>query len=291
MRTRFELVLPGANEARLRAVGEAALAEIEDTERRLSFFDPGSSISRVNREAHRRWVEVDADTFELLQMCVDVHHASGGAFDVTIGPMMRILFHRRGDTPPSDAAIADAARAVGMDGVALDPERRAVRFERPGMAVDLGAVGKGHALDLAAGVLAEHGIRCGLLHGGTSTVVALGAPPSQPGWRVQLGADTTACAVLRDGSLSVSGQHGRQTTHHGVPLGHVLDPRRRSGPRDAVLAAVLAPRAQCADAWSTALLAHGEPFESVGSHRGAVLTASIASTTSYFEPSTTQLSA
>lgn len=247
MATRFELALAGDDEASLRSVGEEALHEIAQCEQRLSFFSPGSLVTHVNANAHDRSVGVDADTFSLLETCAEVYRASGGAFDITVGPMMRALFHHRGAHP-------DGA-PVGMDGVLLDPDHQTVRFARKGMALDLGAVGKGHALDLAAAVLREHGVDNALLHGGTSTVVGIG----REAFSVRVGPRQGALhANLRDAALSVSAQHGRQVERGGETVGHVLDPRGDTGRNERALAAVLAPTATLADAWSTATLVSGE---------------------------------
>jgi thiamine biosynthesis lipoprotein len=254
MATRFEFVLAGRDRTQLRAIGEEALAEIRACEETLSSFSPGSLIARVNRLAGSRWVEIDPVTFELLETCAAVHRASGAAFDITVGPLMQAFGFRDGVTGDRE----EAARAVGMDGVKLDPARCAVRFSRPGMALDLGAVGKGHALDLAAEILRENGVDCACLHGGTSTIVAIGAPPGEPGWRVSVGPFARApVALLRDASLSVSAPHGRSVQVDGENLGHVLDPRTKAPTRAAAVAAVIADKARVADAWSTAFVVQG----------------------------------
>ncbi len=262
MATRFELVLTAGDratdEARLRAIGEAALDEIAQCERAWSRFDRGSTLTDINHHAHARWIEVDADTFELLELSAEVHRASDGAFDPTVAPLMEALGFWSPAATGTDPAVA--ARAIGMTDVLLDPDRRAVRFKRPDIALDLGAIAKGRALDHAAAVLRECGVDTALLHAGTSTVVALGAPPGEPGWRVALGADApaTATAVLRDAALSVSGPHGREARQGDTRIGHVLDPRTAQPAASAALAAVITSDAGRADAWSTALLVTGE---------------------------------
>ncbi len=259
MGTRFEVVLSGDVGARLRAVGEAALAEIEDWDARLSLFRRESLLSRINANAHCREVDLDQETFDLLVACREVWRGSGGAFDVTVGPLMPAWgFRDRHEGKPDKAEVAAAAEIVGFDGVELDESRRSVRFTRPGMAIDLGAIGKGHALDAAARVVRDNGVSCGLLQGGTSSVVGLGAPPDERGWRVAVGMDPGApVAVVRDAALSVSAPHGRMVESDGRPLGHVLDPRTAAPTEGARLAAVIArgsDAARAADAWSTALL-------------------------------------
>lgn len=225
MGTRFELVLPGDDPEALRPTGEAALAEIEDWHRRLTRFEPDSQLSHILRAAADAPVAVDCDLYALLEDCHEVWRASGGAFDPTLG--------------------------TGMDAVALDPSRGTVQFTRPGVTLDLGAIGKGHALDHAARVLREAGVTNALLHGGTSSVVAIGGPPDEPGWKVAL-ADSGQPPVvltLRDQALGVSSQ-SRQA--------HVRDPRSGAVVPGSRCAAVTGPSARLCDAWSTALLVLGE---------------------------------
>lgn len=236
MATRFELVLEGSREA-----GEAALAIVEECDARYSLFRSDSTLARINRGAAHGPVKVDHDAFELLTACAELRDASDGAFDVCVEPWMRARGFHEG-------------RCAGERGTyELDARLRNVRFTTPNTAIDLGGIAKGHALDRAAARLRELGVERALLHGGTSSVIALGAPPGERGWRVQLGHDAAApVVVLCDNALSVSAPRGR--THDG--LGHILDPRDgQSVPLDS-LAAVVHASARVAEAWSKALLVH-----------------------------------
>jgi thiamine biosynthesis lipoprotein len=254
MGTRFEIVLEGDDLSRVRPIGEAALEAIGEWEQRLSLFSAHSFLSYINANAFDRPIRLDDDMFELLTACADVHEASGGAFDATVAPLMKAWgFHGEGGD-------VDTARAsIGMDGVELDHEQRTIRFTRPGMKLDLGAIGKGHALDDAARIVRENGIERALLHGGTSTAIAIGAPPGEQGWRIALAThDRSPVATLRDAALAVSAPTGRMIEVEGGRLGHVLDPRTGNPTNGASLTAVIAPSACMADAWSTALLVLGE---------------------------------
>lgn len=256
MATRFEFVLAGGDPVRLRAVGEQAMQAIAECEAAISPFLRGSMIARVNAQAHLRPVRTDPITFGLLAACQELHTRSGGAFDPTVGPLLRALGFR--GAPPADAAGVRRARAlVGMQHVDLDARAQTVRFARSGMALDLGAIGKGHALDLAGEVLRQHGVQCALLHGGTSSVLALGAPPGQSGWRIGIGPRSPQpVATLCDAGLSVSAGRGRQARQaDGTLAAHVLDPRTGlPATSTAELTAVVTTTALVADAWSTALL-------------------------------------
>lgn len=258
MGTRFELVLAGDDEPRLRAAGEEALYELEEADRRLSLFRRDSLLAHVLRTAPREPVRLDQDTFDLFALCARVYAESGGAFDPSVAPLMRALgLHGDGSQAPA-LDLAAARSSVGLDALELDAAARTVRFARPDLALDLGGVAKGHALDLAARALREHGVERALLHGGTSTVLALGPPPGASAWRVRVGGGEDApVAELTDVALAVSARHGRKTaTHH-----HVLDPATGTSSRGADCAAVLAPGAALADAWSTALLVRGDALD------------------------------
>jgi thiamine biosynthesis lipoprotein len=258
MGTRFELVLAGADEWALGSAADEAIEGIDTLHGRLSLFQTDSLVSHINRTAAAAPVRVERDVFEMLLVARAVWEASGGAFDITMAGVMRSLgLHAR----PGEQGVSDAV--WGMQFLELDEARLAVRFARPGLAIDLGGLAKGFALDAAGEVLRSHGIRCALLHAGTSSVTAIGAPDDQPeGWRVALGerAGGAPVAVLRDAALSVSAHHGRAVEHEGETVGHVLDPRTgrsASGASAARLAACVARSGTLAEAWSTALLVLG----------------------------------
>lgn len=261
MGTRFEVVLNGDDPSRLRAIGEAALDEVRDWHDRLSLFSSGSFLSYINCHAADQPVRLDDEMFELLAECAEVHAASQGAFDITVAPLMQAWgFHGGAEDPgsPGPERPLSADLPVGAGDIELDAEQRTIRFRRPGIRIDLGGVGKGHALDAAADVLRENGVKCALLHGGTSTVVALGSPPGEDGWRVALSRDESPPMVnLRDACLSVSAPHGRTVEVDGERLGHIIDPTSGSPATSTQLAAVVGPTARLADAWSTALLVLG----------------------------------
>lgn len=222
MGTRFELVLPAEDHHRLRAAGEAALEEIELCHQRFNRFDEASLLNHVHRTAFERPVPLDADTFALFADAGAVWSASGGAFDPTT-PCRR------------------------MDAVVLDPVARTIRLLVPGVRLDLAAIAKGHAIDLAARVLHNHGVTSAFLHGGTSSALGMGTPPAGE-WRVALGDGTMV--ILQDQAMSVSAVWpGNPHPTTSPRTGEVLD-----GPRQAV---VVGPSARLADAWSTAALVLG----------------------------------
>lgn len=264
MATRFELLLYGGDPVYLRAAGEEALEEIERLEEQLSFYRPASEISHLNARAAHEAVPVDPRLFRLLQRARELWEVTEGAFDVTVAPLLRCWGFVGGTGRLPTEAEIEAARAVtGMDRVELDAEAFTVRFRTEGVMLDLGSIGKGYALEQAADFLQEAGVTSALLHGGTSTVVALGTPPEGEPWSVAIQhpsrpEEHVAVVALRDEALSVSAVHGKAFEHEGRLLGHVIDPRSGRPAMGAQLAAVAGASATDTDALSTGLLVLGE---------------------------------
>ncbi len=267
MATRFELVLMGSDAPSLRAAGEEALAEIAHMEARLSFYRPTSEVSRINRAAASGPVRVSACTFRLLQRAAAITESTGGAFDITVAPLMKCwgFVRGRGHWPARDA-LQQARSVVGMQHVVLNEPNRSVAFLRDGLSIDLGGIGKGYAIDEAASILKECGVNRALLHGGTSSVFALGAPPDEKGWRVAVPLTRSqadgvclpqAVVTLNDEALSVSAVWGKAFQNDGIVYGHVIDPRSGMPVAGAELAAVVHPSAADADALATALMVMG----------------------------------
>jgi thiamine biosynthesis lipoprotein len=193
MATRFEVLLHGANPVALRAAAEEALDEIERLEAQLSLYRPTSEISRINARAATEPVRVEPELFRLLQQAQHLSRESDGAFDITVAPLVRCWGFMGGTGAlPDEEAIAMARDKVGMHQVTLNDRDFTVRFAREGMMLDLGSIGKGYALERAVAILQEAGVEHALLHGGTSTVCALGAPPDAEAWKVAIHDPTTS---------------------------------------------------------------------------------------------------
>jgi thiamine biosynthesis lipoprotein len=282
MATRFELLLYGEDEVRLRAAGEEALAEIERLEAQLSFYRADSEISWINHRAATEAVRVEPRLFHLLKYCAAFTRATDGAFDISVGPLMRAWrFIRDGGGLPSQDELEAARRLTGMHNVEFDEEAFTVRFKQPGVQFDMGAYGKGYAIERAIDSLKENGVGSALLHGGTSSAAVIGKPPDQPRWRIQLSQpfdtpDGFLALDLADEGLSVSAVHGKAFTADGRTYGHVIDPRTGFPVSRAVAAMVAGPSASTCEVLSTALLVSGPAWlgqmgEAFIGYRGAVV--------------------
>jgi thiamine biosynthesis lipoprotein len=222
-------------------------------------------VCRLNRLAPYQAVPVEAGLFDLLAKAQALTAQTEGAFDVAAGALIKAWgFFRGPRRVPSPSELEHVRERVGMRHVMLTPESRSVRFLRPGVEINLGAIGKGYALDRTAALLDEKGnVPAALLHGGYSSVYAKGSPPGdERGWQVGIRHpwDTErrlACVWLRDRALGNSAATFQYLEYNGRKLGHVLDPRRGWPAEGMASASVLAPTAAEADALSTAFFVGG----------------------------------
>jgi FAD:protein FMN transferase len=249
MGTRFEVRLLGDDEERLDSVAAAVIEEIVRLDGVLSRFDPRSEIARINREARDRPARLDQEVFELLERCDQWRRLTAGYFDVTAS-------NKAGNKAGNDAAGADVSPTL-----LLDVESHTARFMREGVSIDLGGVGKGYALDRGREIMLRFGVNCGLLNGGSSSVLAVGGPPDRAGWPVAarhpLNPDAAPIAQveLADQSLSCSAM--RHPYQGGQRRSDVLNPLTGRPLEGDAACLTLAANAADAEIFSTALLAMG----------------------------------
>jgi thiamine biosynthesis lipoprotein len=264
MATQFEVVLPFGT-PRAHELAGAAFTEIDRLEQQLTVYRDTSEVSRLNRLAPQVAVPVEAGLFDLLALAARLTEATGGAFDVTAGALIKAWgFYRGPRRVPADAEREAALSRVGMRHVVLDRERQTVRYLRPGLEINLGSIGKGYALDRAVAVLRdEYGTTSALLHGGHSSVYALGTEPgSRRGWTVGLRHPwepdrRLALVRLRDRALGTSAATFQHLEYNGRKLGHILDPRTGWPAESMASATAVAPTAAEADALATAFYIQG----------------------------------
>lgn len=267
MATRFEIVLQGSDPRMLQSAGEAALDEIERLEARLSLYRPTSEIAHVNARASHESVRVTPEVFRLLQQAQNLSNETDGLFDITIGPLVRCWGFMGGTGHMPDPLQLERARErAGMALVNLNADDSTVTFTREGVLLDLGAIGKGYALEQAADILRDCGVESALIHGGTSTVYGLGHPADAAEWRVAIheprdsgqSESPALCSIgLVDSALSVSAVWGRSFQEGEIHFGHVIDPRTGKPVTGVLIGAVAVKSATESDAFSTALLTGG----------------------------------
>ena len=216
----FSVVLYGSDRASMNQAMDAAFEEAHRLDALLSNYRPASEWSRINREAAARPVAVSPELFRLLSDCVEYSRASEGTFDLTVGPLMRAWgFSGGGRHVPSPDQIREALELVGYRHVQLNARKRTVRFDRPGVEIDPGGVGKGYAVDRMVEVLRARGIRNALVAASGSSIFGLGNPPEEPrGWPISI-ADpgTTGRTRRRCSSKTCLSPPRAATRNHSVP--------------------------------------------------------------------------
>ncbi len=258
MATRFEILFPSELRGRIESA-HRALDEVRRLEAILSYFDPDSRVSELNREAACRPVVVEPELFGLLQRSRQIWEETGGAFDVAAGAIWRCWgFHRREGQVPDATEIEAALARTGSDGLEFLSEERAIRFSKSGLEINLGSIGKGFALDRSAAILQNAGFEHALLHAGNSSFLAWGDPgQAGSGWRVAvrhpLNRDTDLLLLdLKGIGMATSGVGEQYFEERGRRYGHILDPRIGVPVLHHLCVTTFAPDAAWADALSTA---------------------------------------
>jgi thiamine biosynthesis lipoprotein len=262
MACRFEITLPSELGHHL-DVAKDALDTVDALEAQLTIFRETSELSRVNREAADQPVVVEEHLFQLLLECQRLWQLTDGAFDITSTPLSRTWgFLRRQGRVPNEEEIAEARACVGMQHVRLDPAARTVFFQRPGISLNLGSIGKGYALDRVAAQMTRAGVPTALLTSGSSSLLALGTGYDGLGYEVGIRdpfdhARRYGSVRLTGEALGVSGVGEQGFEHDGRRFGHIIDPRSGWPVEGRALVAVVAPGAALADALATAFFVGG----------------------------------
>jgi FAD:protein FMN transferase len=267
MGSSFEVRLP-ANAPGAIDLACRALDLIDALEAQLTVYRDDSELSRLNRSAHFGPIEVEPRLFGLLETAVGLSRETGGAYDVTSGALSQAWGFVKGPRRvPDEVTLADARARTGSHHLRLDPERRTVAFDRPGVQINLGSIGKGYAIDRAVEVISAHWWPTpAIVHGGRSSLFALGSPPGRLGgrWEVALrnpfDPDSPLGTLrLRNRGLGTSGSAFQQFVVDGRVYGHIIDPRSGEPALGPASVTVLAPTAAMADALSTAFFLLGPP--------------------------------
>lgn len=263
----FTVALYGTDRASMEAAADAGLAEAQRLDALLSNYRPESEWSQVNRTAATRPVKVSAELFHLLEACQDYSRASDGAFDITVGPLMKIwgFYKRSGHLAPKPEVDA-ALGKIGYRHVHLDAEAQTVRFDTPGVDLDPGGIGKGYAVDRMVEILKQKGVERGLVAGSDSSIYGLGTPPDEPrGWEVGIrdpknSRRTVAKVYLKDMSLSTSGSYEKFFQVDGRTYSHLMDPRTGYPAQGTVSVSVVAPRTIDSEAWAKPYFVNGRAW-------------------------------
>jgi thiamine biosynthesis lipoprotein ApbE len=225
----------------------------------MSDYKPDSALSRLNRSAHFEAQTIPPDLYRVIEESLQYSRLSGGKFDITVAPLANLWKATvRGQAAPSPAELEKSRACVGYQNIELLPPDR-VEFHSPCLQLDLGAIGKGYALDRAAELLRRYGISNALLDAGGSSIYAMGAPPGQKAWTLNLrdpSGNLQPQVKLSDSSVSTSEQTARSGLVKNSP-GHIVDPGDGAPLQTAFAVSVVAKTATASDALSTTLLLLG----------------------------------
>jgi len=238
---------------------DAAFARVRQLNAVLSDYDPQSELSRLCRSSGPgRPVRVSTDLWRVLALSQTWADRSGGAFDVTIRPVVRLWRRaRRQQQLPDRERIQQALADVGYENIRLDPESRTVELLRPGISIDLGGIAKGYAADEARRVLEKYTIKSCLVDAGGDMVLG-SPPPDREGWRIgvaplQADGPPSRYLVLAHCAVATSGDAWQHVEIDGRRYSHIVDPRTGLGLTDHSSVTVVAPDGATADALASAV--------------------------------------
>ena len=264
MGTIFEITAFGPDRESTAAAIEEAFAAIRHADEVMSHYKPESDLMRLNREGADGPVRVPVGLYYALAESLKYSALSGGAFDITVGPLVR-LWDRSAEENrlPTESEMAEARAVVGAANVQLlipaagELPGARVQFARGGVEVNLGAIGKGWAVDRAVEILRSHGIQNAFVSAGTSTLYALGGGPEGDGWHVGIRnpcspEETLEEMRISDLSVSTSAGYERYWEIDGQRYSHILDPRTGWPVEPLASVTVITASATRSDALSTA---------------------------------------
>ena len=231
MGTRFRIVVYAATEQSANLASSAAFERITRLDAIMSDYSETSELMLLCKQSEGKTVKVSEDLFRVLMKSQELARRSNGAFDVTVGPLVRLWRRaRRTGELPDKQRLVEALESTGYNSLHLDAKDRSVRLDRSGMFLDLGGIAKGYAADEAMAVLKVHGLNRSLVAAGGD--IAVGAPPPRKdGWVIAIGeiesleAPPTRYLVLHDSAVSTSGDANQNVEIGGVRYSHIVDPR------------------------------------------------------------------
>lgn len=251
MATVYAVMLLHPSKRYSRQAAHEAFRHLDQLEEDLSRFLPNSDIARINALPSGEPLILGLPAYDCLEQCRQIAQDTGGAFDITIGPLMKCwLREDRTLRDPTEGEWAEAREKVGMDRYVLDAQAHTVQLPHGPVQLDLGGFGKGYAVDRMAELLREWDVDSALVHGGGSTVLAFDPPPGMEGWPVTIsmpGDRRQIIARLQLARQALSGSGLKKAPH-------IIDPRTARPIDERRSAWCLAPTAGLADALSTAFM-------------------------------------
>lgn len=249
------MVLHASSDADAADAARAAFARIAELDDKMSDYRPRSEVRRLSQYPGD-WQTVSPELFAVLALAENISRKSGGAFDVTVGPLVQLWRStRRSGQLPDAGALSRAKSRSGAPLLEVDTLRGMVRLWVSDMQLDLGGIAKGYILQEALSELRKHGVRSALVEAGGDLVVG-DAPPGQRGWSVLVAGGDTAmlrrAQALTNAAVATSGSSEQYVEIGGVRYSHVVDPRTGLGVTGRHIVTVIADDGALADAAATA---------------------------------------
>jgi thiamine biosynthesis lipoprotein len=256
MGTTFEILLADADEDYARQISQAVFAEVDRIKDLISKFNPASEIGQINRLRAGQSLRIGVETYRCLMTAISVQSETDGAFDINVGSLMKYREQQSSESRPPRSDILkqlDLSQKSRGYVVKYLPTKE---IDRPTeLNLDLGGIGKGYALDSTLEILHDWGVERALVHGGTSTALAVGTPPKGlgqiKGWPVGIGGDWGCPEMPKKFFLKNRALSGSGTEVKGE---HIFDPRTNKPAAGHLGAWVSHPSAAVADALSTAFM-------------------------------------
>ena len=243
-----------ADEQQAAAAFRTAFDRVRDLDATLSDYQPDSELNRIARTAVGHPETVSEDLFGVLDASQKLAEETGGAFDVTLGPLIRLWRDaRKRNRPPDDTALKEAAALCGYRKLRLDRDHRTVMLDRAGMQLDMGGIGKGYAADAALAALGELGIRSALV-AASGDLAFSDPPPGESGWKIGV---QSSVLLLRNAAVSTSGDAEQHLDAAGRRYSHIIDPRTGMGLTSQIAVTIIAPNGTLSDGLSTAVSVMG----------------------------------
>lgn len=250
MGVQVRLVVYSQDERAAQEACKAAFERVAELEEVMSDYRPDSELMRLCARAGQGPVKVSPDLYTVLAYGQEVSRRSDGAFDVTVGPIVKLWrTARKTGKLPSEQDLATARAVTGYQLMKLDAAKGTVEPLKPGMKLDLGGIAKGYAGDEAIAVLKSHGIRSALFEAGGDIVVS-DPPPGKRGWEIELPAgewDAPTKIEVANQAVSTSGDTVQYIEINGTRYSHVVDPHTGLGLSEHFISTVVAPRGLTSD--------------------------------------------
>jgi thiamine biosynthesis lipoprotein len=278
MGTMFRIKLYAKDQAQAQEAFRAAFNRISHLDETLSDYQPNSELSCLSQSAVRHPVRVSDDLYRVIESSENLSSETGGAFDITLGPLTHLwrLARKRNQLP--DAADIQKAKAhCGFRKLHLDKKNQTIELDDAGMLLDVGGIAKGYAADEALAVLQSTGILSALV-AASGDLVFSNPPPGEQGWKIGIDslddahAPFTRVMVLANAAVSTSGSSEQHLDVSGIRYSHIVDPETGFGITKSITATVIAPRGINADSMATAVTVLGvtRGLAFIGRHPGVM---------------------